>query len=335
MLIKRCLPIVTLFGVEFQLNLMKESSKIYVAGHAGMVGSAVCRFLTSNGYSDVVTRTSSELDLRIQSDVSAFFEKEKPDYVFVAAAKVGGIHANEVYPADFLYDNLMIASNVIHLSHLTNVKRLVFFGSSCMYPKYAHQPITEDQLLTGLLEPTNEPYALAKIAGVKLCQTYRQQFGCDFFSMVPTNLFGLNDTYHLENGHVIPSLIRRFHEAKEEERRSVCLWGTGTARREFLFADDLAEASVFLMNKELTDDEVYNVGIGKDMTIAELAALIAEVVGYRGAIEWNSEKPDGTPRKLLDVSKLRDLGWISSTPLRKGLELAYADFQQKIEFNVS
>ncbi|MFT6027244.1 MAG: GDP-L-fucose synthase [Psychroserpens sp.] len=314
---------------------MKESSKIYVAGHAGMVGSAVCRFLTSNGYSNVVTRTSAELDLRIQSDVSAFFEKEKPDYVFVAAAKVGGIHANEVYPADFLYDNLMIASNVIHYSHSTNVKRLMFFGSSCMYPKYANQPITEDQLLTGLLEPTNEPYAVAKIAGVKLCQTYKQQFGCDFLSIVPTNLFGLNDTYHPENGHVIPSLIRRLHDAKIEGIGAVCLWGTGTARREFLFADDLAEASVFLMNKELIDDEVYNIGTGKDMTIAELAALIAEVVGYRGVIEWDSKKPDGTPRKLLDVSKLRDLGWVSSTPLRKGLELAYSDFQKKIELNIS
>jgi GDP-L-fucose synthase len=313
---------------------MKKSSKIYVAGHNGMVGSAVCRFLANNGYSNIITRSSTVLDLRIQSDVLTFLEQEKPAYVFVAAARVGGIHANESYPADFLYENLMIASNVIHSSYLMKVKKLMFFGSSCMYPKLANQPIKEDQLLTSALEATNEPYAIAKIAGVKLCQTYKRQFGCDYFSVVPANLFGVNDTYHLQNSHVIPSLIRRFHEAKMEGRKVVRLWGTGVARREFLFADDLAEASVFLMNKEL-NDEVYNVGTGKDMTIAELAAMIAEVTGYNGAIDWDFNKPNGTPRKLLDVSKLRNLGWAYSTSLRKGLELAYADFCQKTELNVS
>ncbi|MHA6250137.1 GDP-L-fucose synthase [Pontibacter sp. CAU 1760] len=304
---------------------MQKEAKIYVAGHRGMVGSAIVRALESAGYNNIITRRSAELDLREQSAVRDFFAAEKPEYVFLAAAKVGGIVANNTYRADFLYDNLMIEANIIQAAHETNVKKLMFLGSSCIYPKMAPQPLKEEYLLTGELEPTNEPYAIAKIAGIKLCEAYRDQHGADFISVMPTNLYGYNDNYHPQNSHVLPALIRRFHEAKESKAASVTIWGTGSPKREFLFADDLAAACLFLM-ETYSGRELVNVGTGEDLSIKELAELVKEVVGYEGSLAFDTSKPDGTPRKLMDVSKLHGLGWRHTTALKEGITLAYADF---------
>ncbi len=308
---------------------MDKSSKIYVAGHRGMVGSAIHRKLEKEGFVNFVTRTSDTLDLRNQQAVADFFEQEKPDYVFLAAAKVGGIVANNTYRADFLYDNLQIQNNIIHSSYLNGVKKLLFLGSSCIYPKMAPQPLKEEYLLTGLLEPTNEPYAIAKIAGIKMCDAYRSQYGCNYISVMPTNLYGYNDNYHPQNSHVLPALIRRFHEAKENNTPIVTIWGTGSPKREFLFADDLAEACYYLM-QNYNEAGLVNVGTGEDLSIKELATLVKEVVGYTGAIEFDTSKPDGTPRKLMDVTKLTAAGWKYTIKLREGIELAYADFLTKI-----
>ncbi|QCR22189.1 GDP-L-fucose synthase [Pontibacter sp. SGAir0037] len=308
---------------------MEITSKIYVVGHRGMVGSAITRKLKEAGYNNIITSTSSELDLRNQQAVFDFFEENRPEYVFLAAAKVGGIHANNTYRAEFLYDNLMIEGNVIHASHTYNVKKLLFLGSSCIYPKMAPQPLKEEYLLTGGLEATNEPYAIAKIAGIKLCEAYRDQYGDNFISVMPTNLFGYNDNYDLENSHVLPALIRKFHEAKQNNEPSVTVWGTGSPRREFLFADDLAEACIFLMDN-YSDRGLINIGTGEDITIKELASLIKDVVGFEGELTFDTTKPDGTPRKLMDVSKLHSLGFHHKTELRKGIELAYQDFQKSL-----
>ena len=303
---------------------MQANSKIYVAGHRGMVGSAIVRKLESEGHHNLVVRTSSELDLRRQAEVEAFFEAEKPDYVFLAAAKVGGIHANNVYRADFLYDNLMIEANIIHAAYRAGVTKLLFLGSSCIYPKFADQPLREDSLLTDTLEPTNEPYAIAKISGIKMCEAYRDQYGCNFISAMPTNLYGPNDNYHPENSHVLPALLRKFHTAKEEGLSSVTCWGSGSPMREFLHVDDLAEACYFLM--ESYDDKGFlNIGTGVDLTIRELAETIQSVVGYEGAIEWDTSKPDGTPKKQLDVSRMHALGWQHKIALREGIESVYRD----------
>jgi len=307
---------------------MKSSSCIYVAGHRGMVGSALCRKLQAAGYGNILTRTSAELDLRNQQAVSDFFAEEKPDYVFLAAAKVGGIQANNIYRADFLYENLMIEANVIHAAYQYGVTKLQFLGSSCIYPKMAPQPLREDYLLTGPLEQTNEPYAIAKIAGIKLCEAYRDQYGCNFISVMPTNLYGYNDNYDLQNSHVLPALIRKFHEAKENGDAEVVVWGTGSPRREFLFADDLAEACVYLM-ENYSGRELVNIGTGEDITIKELALLIKKVVGFKGQLVFDTSKPDGTPRKLMDVSKLHSLGWKHKVELQEGIALAYADFKTK------
>ena len=304
---------------------MEKESKVYVAGHRGMVGSAIVRKLKMEGFSNLVLKTSSELDLRNQLQVSSFFKQEKPDYVFLAAAKVGGIIANNTYRADFLYENLAIQNNVIHDSYLNGVKKLMFLGSSCIYPKLAPQPMKEDYLLTGLLEPTNEPYAIAKIAGIKMCEAYRDQYGCNFISVMPTNLYGYNDNYHPENSHVLPALLRRLHEAKINNAAEVTIWGSGTPRREFLFADDLAEACFFLM-KNYNEKELINIGTGQDLTIHELALLIKSVIGFEGNLVFDTSKPDGTPRKLLDVSKLHNLGWSHNTSLDAGLKLTYINF---------
>ncbi len=304
---------------------MEKSSKIYIAGHRGMVGSAIVRKLVMEGYSNLIFRTSSELDLRNQADVTAFFKEEKPEYIFLAAAKVGGIIANNTYRADFLYENLMIQNNVIHNSYLNDVKKLMFLGSSCIYPKLASQPLKEEYLLTGLLEPTNEPYAIAKIAGIKMCEAYRDQYGCNFISVMPTNLYGYNDNYHPENSHVLPALIRKFHEAKLNGADQVSIWGSGQPKREFLFADDLADACFFLM-QNYNDKELINIGTGQDLTISELALLIKKNIGFEGNLVFDTSKPDGTPRKLMDVSKLHNLGWKHKTRLEDGLKLAYADF---------
>ena len=313
--------------------MISRDAKVYVAGHSGMVGSAMVRLLRSSGFSNIITRTSSELDLRNQTSVNQFFEQEKPDYVFLAAAKVGGILANNSYRAEFLYDNLMIAGNVIHASYLNEVSKLLFLGSSCIYPKFADQPISEQSLLTGALEPTNEPYAIAKIAGLKLCENYRKQYGCNFIGAMPTNLYGVGDNYHSENSHVLPALIRKFHEAKESNADLVELWGTGTPKREFLYVDDLAEACLQLM-ESYDSSEPINVGVGEDISIADLAETISQIVGFEGRIEWNTNMPDGTPRKLLDVSKLASMGWKPKTTLQEGVKLAYADFlTRKHQFN--
>jgi len=309
---------------------MKQSDKIYVAGHRGMVGSAIVRALEGQGFSNIITRTSSMLDLRKQSDVEAFFEDEQPDYVFLAAARVGGIHANNVYRAEFLYDNLMIQSNIIHQSYRHHVQKLLFLGSSCIYPKLSPQPIHEEYLLNGPLEPTNEPYAIAKISGIKMCEAYRSQYGCNFISAMPTNLYGINDNYDLENSHVLPALLRKCHEAKIEDAPEMWGWGSGQPKREFLFADDLADACLFLMNY-YNEEEPINVGLGVDISIADLAHLIREVVGFNGAIRFNPAKPDGTPRKLLNVDKLHNLGWKHSIPLIEGLHRTYADFLNKYD----
>lgn len=300
-----------------------------MAGHRGMVGSAIHRRLTALGFRNLLLQTSDELDLRNQQAVADFFAAEKPEYVFLAAAKVGGIVANNTFRADFLYENLAIQNNVIHQSHVHGVKKLLFLGSSCIYPKLAPQPLKEDYLLTGPLEPTNEPYAIAKIAGIKLCEAYRAQYGCHFISVMPTNLFGYNDNYHPEHSHVLPALIRRFHEAKITGRREVVIWGTGTPKREFLFADDLADACIFLM-EGYDEPQFINVGTGEDLSIRDLASLIKKVVGYRGSLVFDASKPDGTPRKLMDVSKIHGLGWRHTTPLEVGIRLAYEDFLARV-----
>jgi GDP-L-fucose synthase len=307
---------------------MNKEAKIYIAGHRGMVGSAIQRRLTDLGYEKIITMSSAELDLRIQERVNEFFEAERPDYVFLAAAKVGGILANNTYRADFIYENIMIQSNVIHSAYATGVKKLMFLGSSCIYPKMAPQPLKEEYLLTGLLEPTNEPYAIAKIAGIKMCDAYRSQYGCDFISVMPTNLYGPNDNYDLQNAHVLPSLVRKFHEAKLSNASEVNIWGSGTPKREFLHADDLADACIYLMNN-YSDAGLVNIGTGEDISISDLAGLIQKVVGYEGNIVYDATKPDGTPRKLMDVSKLTGLGWTFSISLEKGLELVYKEYQSR------
>jgi len=301
---------------------MQEQQKIYVAGHRGMVGSAIMRKLQQEGFNNIVTRTSSTLDLRDQDAVAAFFAAEKPDYVFLAAAKVGGIVANNTYRAEFLYENLMIQSNVIHQSYVNGVQKLMFLGSSCIYPKLAPQPLKEEYLLTGLLEPTNEPYAIAKIAGIKMCDAYRDQYGCNFISVMPTNLYGPNDNYDLQNSHVLPALLRKFHEAKEKSAPEVVIWGTGTPKREFLHADDMAAACFFLM-QHYNEAGLINIGIGDDISIADLARLIQQIVGYQGKLVFDTSKPDGTPRKLMDVSKLHGLGWQAQIPLEAGIREVY------------
>ncbi len=310
---------------------MEKHHRIYVAGHRGMVGSALVRHLKSQGFANIIHRTSSELDLRNQASVDAFFRDEKPDFVFLAAAKVGGIWANNTYRADFLYDNLMMEANVIKASHSYGVQKMLFLGSSCIYPKMCPQPIKEEYLLTGPLEPTNEPYAIAKIAGIKLAETFRHQYGCRFISAMPTNLYGPNDNYDLNNSHVLPALIRKFHEAKVNAAAEVTVWGTGTPRREFLHVDDLAQACVFLM-QHYDVPEWINVGTGEDVTIRELAETVKEVVGFEGDLVFDTSKPDGTPRKLLDVSKINALGWKAEISLREGIQgvyrqLAETDFQ--------
>jgi GDP-L-fucose synthase len=307
---------------------VEKDAKIYIAGHRGMVGSAIHRKLSELGYHNIVIRTSAELDLRNQQAVADFFDQEKPEYVFLAAAKVGGIMANNTYRADFIYENMAIQNNVIKSSFDHDVKKLMFLGSSCIYPKMAPQPLNENMLLTGTLEPTNEPYAIAKIAGIKMAEAFRDQYGCNYISVMPTNLYGINDNYHPQNSHVLPALIRRFHEAKVNQLPEVVIWGTGTPLREFLFSDDLADACVFLMNN-YDEKQFVNIGIGEDLSIKELAELIKDVIGYKGAISFDSSKPDGTPRKLMDVSKLHALGWKHKVNLREGIQLAYEDFLKK------
>ena len=312
---------------------MEKESKIYVAGHRGMVGSAIVRKLTSLGYTNLLTRTSTELDLRNQQQVADFFDVEKPEFVFLAAAKVGGIVANNTYRADFLYENLAIQNNIIHGSYLNKVKKLMFLGSSCIYPKLAPQPLKESYLLSGYLEQTNEPYAIAKIAGIKMCEAYRAQYGCNFISVMPTNLYGTNDNYDLVNSHVLPAMIRKFHEAKDKGASEMTLWGTGSPMREFLHADDLAEACLFLM-ENYNESELVNIGTGEDVTIKNLAALVKQIVGFKGEIIWDTSKPDGTPRKLMDVSKLHGLGWHHKIALEDGIKLAYQDFLKLTEAGI-
>ncbi|MDF7816519.1 GDP-L-fucose synthase [Runella sp. MFBS21] len=313
---------------------MEKNAKIYVAGHRGMVGSALVRRLQSEGYENIIVRTSRELDLRNQQAVTDFFEAERPEYVFLAAAKVGGIMANNIYRAEFLYDNLQIQNNVIHNAYATDTKKLMFLGSSCIYPKMAPQPLKEDYLLTGPLEYTNEPYAIAKITGIKMCESYRKQYGCHFISVMPTNLYGPNDNYDLNNSHVLPAMIRKFHEAKIEGKPFVELWGTGSPLREFLHADDLADACVYLM-KNYDGEQFVNIGVGEDISIKSLAELIKETVGYEGQIHWNTDKPDGTPRKLMDVSRLHEMGWKHKYSLEEGIKITYQDFLSKMtEYSV-
>lgn len=305
-------------------------AKIYIAGHRGMVGSAIVRRLESLGYTNLITRTRQELDLINQAEVDAFFETEKPALVYLAAAKVGGIHANNIYRAQFLYENLMIEANIIHSAWKHNVTKLLFLGSSCIYPKLAPQPMTEDSLLTGPLEPTNEPYAIAKIAGIKLCETYRNQYGANFISAMPTNLFGPGDNYDLETSHVLPALLRKIHTAKATGATSVPLWGTGTPKREFLHVDDLAAGCVHLMDTYNSSDWV-NIGTGEDLSIRELAEMICSIVGYEGTLDWDTSKPDGTPRKLMDVSRMNALGWKATIGLQEGIERVYAEVQDTFE----
>ena len=308
---------------------MEKEAKIYVSGHRGMVGSAIVRELNRLGYHNIITRASKELDLRNQEAVASFYKETQPEYVFGAAAKVGGIHANNVYRADFLYDNLMIQNNLIHGAYVNKVKKLMFLGSSCIYPKLAPQPLKEEYLLSGYLECTNEPYAIAKITGIKMCEAYRDQYGCNFISAMPTNLYGLNDNYHPENSHVLPALIRKFHEAKEQNASEVTIWGDGSPMREFLFADDLANALVYLM-LNYDEKQFVNVGYGSDITIKELAETIARVVGFEGNHVYDSSKPNGTPRKLMDSSRLFATGWKPSIDLEKGIDIAYQDFLSKL-----
>ncbi len=308
--------------------MMEKNAKIYVAGHHGLVGSGIMRSLERHGYENIIVRTHRELDLRDQEQVNRFFEEEKPEYVFLAAAKVGGIWANSQAPADFCYDNLMISANVIHAAYEHHVKKLLFLGSSCIYPKMAPQPIKEEYLLTGALEPTNEGYALAKISGMQMCKFYRRQYGCDFISAMPTNLYGINDNFDLNSSHVLPAMIRKFHEAKVQNKPEVVLWGTGKVLREFLYVDDLADALVFLMN-HYSDESHVNIGTGEDLSIHDLALTVKEVVGYQGEIVYDSSKPDGTPRKLLDVSLLHRIGWHHQVGLRQGIEEVYAWYQSQ------
>ena len=308
---------------------MKPESKIYVAGHRGMVGSAIIRELQRLGFNNIITRTSAELDLRNQHQVAEFYNNEKPDYVFVAAAKVGGIHANNVYRAEFLYDNLMIQNNLIHYAYENKVQKLLFLGSSCIYPKLAPQPLKEDYLLSGLLEPTNEPYAIAKITGIKMCEAYRDQYGCNFISAMPTNLYGPNDNYHPENSHVLPALIRKFHEAKQNNANEVVVWGDGSPMREFLYADDLANALVYLM-LNYNEKQFVNVGYGSDVTIKELAETVKDIVGFTGNMVFDASKPNGTPRKLMDSNRLFQTGWKPQVALKEGIQLAYQDFLSKL-----
>lgn len=309
---------------------MNPTSKIFIAGHNGMVGKAITNTLKNKGYTNLLLASRSELDLLNQESVFNFFATHKPEFVFLAAAKVGGIVGNNTYPADFIYQNLVIESNIIHASHVNQVKKLLFLGSSCIYPKFATQPIEESALLTGVLEPTNEYYAIAKIAGIKLCEAYRKQYGDDYISLMPTNLYGAGDNYDAQNSHVIPAMIRKFHEAKQLNSPTVTIWGTGSPQREFLHADDLAEASIHLMNT-YSDLSHVNIGTGVDVTIKELAITLKEVVGYEGELVFDTSKPDGTPRKLLDVSKLHNLGWKHTIELRTGLEKTYKAFQEELQ----
>ncbi len=306
---------------------MKINSRIYVAGHRGLVGSAIYRLLKKRGFENLIIRTHSELELMDAVAVQNFFEETKPEFVFLAAAKVGGIHANSTYPANFIRENLVVQTNVIHESWRNDVEKLMFLGSSCIYPKLCPQPISEESLLTGELEPTNEAYALAKIAGIKTCQSYNQQYGTTFISAMPTNLYGINDNFHPENSHVLPALIRRFHEAKLADSESISIWGTGNPRREFLHSDDLADAVLFLM-ENYNDSEIVNIGCGEDQTIRVLAETIREVVGYSGSLEFDSSRPDGTPQKMLDISKIRVLGWTPAIPLKNGLEQVYQWYKE-------
>jgi len=305
---------------------MDKNSKIYIAGHTGMVGSAILRSLKQNGYTNFILKDFSKLDLTNQEDTNKFFNTEKPEYVFLAAAKVGGIQANNTYKADFIYQNLMIEINIINASYKNNVKKLLFLGSSCIYPKSAPQPLKEEYLLSGLLESTNEPYAIAKIAGIKLCEAFNFQHGCNFISVMPTNLYGYNDNYDLYSSHVLPALIRKFHEAKIKNEKNVTVWGTGKPKREFMFADDLAEACVYLMNN-YNSPELVNIGTGEELTINELAIMIKNIVGFKGDLIFDNDKPDGTLRKLLDVSKLHNIGYHHKTKLEEGIKLIYDDFQ--------
>ena len=311
---------------------MKPDSKIYVAGHRGLAGSAIARRLMAGGYSNIVHRTHAELDLTDQKTVKVFFESEKPEYVILAAGKVGGIYANNTYRAEFIYQNLMMECNVIHASFEHEVQKLLFLGSSCIYPKHAPQPMKEEHLLSGVLEPTNEPYAIAKIAGIKMCTSYNRQYGTDFMSVMPTNLYGPGDNYDLNNSHVLPALIRKIHEAKTQGAKEVIVWGSGAPKREFLYSDDLADACVFLMEKYNASDvgEFVNIGVGREITIRELAELVADVVGFRGMLVFDGSKPDGSPRKLLDVSRLQALGWQAKTGFREGITKAYSDFLQNV-----
>lgn len=308
--------------------MMNLTDKIYIAGHRGLVGSAIVRQLQKKGFTNLIFKTSKDLDLRNQAAVEFFFKEEKPKFVFLVAGKVGGIVANNTYRADFLYDNLLIVANIIHAAYKNDVTKLLFTGSSCIYPKMAPQPIKEEYLLTGALEQTNEPYAIAKIAGIKLCETYREQYGANYISVMPTNMYGINDNYHPQNSHVLPALIRRFHEAKTSGVKEVVIWGTGSPKREFLFSDDLAEASLFLM-ENYNEKEIVNIGCGEDVSIKELSELVKEVTGYGGDLVFDTTKPDGTPRKLLDVSKIHALGWHHKTKLKEGLKIAYQDFLTK------
>jgi len=303
---------------------MNKNSKIYIAGHRGMVGSALVRRLEKEGYTSIITRTSKELDLRNQQQVADFFTKEKPEYVFLAAAKVGGIHANNTFRADFIYDNLMMEANIIHQCYVHKVAKLLFLGSSCIYPKLAPQPLKEEYLLTGLLEPTNEPYAIAKIAGIKMCEAYKDQYGCNFISAMPTNLYGPNDNYDLNNSHVLPALLRKFDDAKKQGLKSVEVWGSGTPKREFLHVDDLADACYYLM-MTYNDKQLVNIGTGEDISIKDLASLIKDIVGFKGELVFDSSKPDGTPRKLMDVSKLAGLGWKYTIDLEQGIQSVYKE----------
>ncbi len=309
---------------------MNKNSKIYIAGHTGLVGSAITRIIKKNGYNNLIFRTHKELELIDQQAVFDFFKREKPEYVFLSAAKVGGILANNTFPAQFIYSNLQIQTNFIHACYLCKVKKLLFLGSSCIYPKFAHQPIHENELLSGKLEPTNEPYAVAKIAGIIMCQSYNREYNTNFISVMPTNLYGPNDHYDLYNSHVLPALIRKIHEAKENNMEFVEIWGTGTVKREFLYVDDLAEACVFLMNN-YDESEIVNIGTGEDISIKELAEIIKDIVGYNGQFHFNTTKPDGTPRKLLNVDKINNLGWKVKTNIRDGIRLTYEDFLKRYD----
>lgn len=308
---------------------MNKQDKIYVAGHRGMVGSAIIRKLQKEGFTNIVSRTSKELDLRNQQAVADFFSTEKPDHIFLAAAKVGGIVANNTYRADFIYENMMIQSNIIHQAYVNKAKKLMFLGSSCIYPKLAPQPLKEDYLLTGLLEPTNEPYAIAKIAGIKMCDAYRSQYGCNFISVMPTNLYGPNDNYDLNNSHVLPALIRKFHTAKAKKESAVEIWGTGSPLREFLHADDLADACFYLM-QNYNEPGLVNIGVGEDITIKDLALLVKKIVGFEGELKFDTSKPDGTPRKLMDVGKLHAFGWKHKINLEEGITAVYNEVKNKL-----